>query len=155
AAMMADQKSSKFVWEEDDLVFPDDKPTEKYNEHHDERGRFSEGDSGGGGGSETQYHEGNPEWVPPKEADPPREYQVEGVKHQVAAILDKFPTEDAFVNAVRNAPVVSVDHKLDSQISNRSRTRSMEGLLSLISGYRSYPKYRNEGTLMALEDRIK
>src|SRR5262245_50409498 len=164
--------SSKFTWEEDDLVFEDDEEdgkAKKYNPFHDEQGRFSSGDGGGaaitsgdalveepvGGGGAEQFKEGTATWVRASDKDIAREYQVEGVKHHQGQVLGKFPTEEAFVNAVKTAPVVTVDHKMDSKISYRSRTRSMDSLLDLISGYRSYPQFRNEGTLKALEDRIK
>jgi hypothetical protein len=44
---------------------------------------------------------------------------------------------------------------MDARIENRSGTRNMKELLSLIKSYRSYPKYRNEKTLADLESKIK
>lgn len=151
---MNDKPSRKFVWEEGDLIFSDDDKVSKENPNHDEQGRFSEGPGGGAGGA-GEFKEGTATWTKPAEADLRREYKVEYINHFKPAYGDIFPTEDSFVAAVKAAPVVTVDRKLDGQISGRSRVRSMEGLLDLISGYRSYPKYRNEGTLAALAERIK
>lgn len=163
---MADKE--RFVWNDDDFEIveadkPDDEDVEKFNPFHDQQGRFSsEGGgtsitadiaeaTGGGSGEMT----GTAQWTRPAEADVRREYKVEYINHFRPSYGDIFPTEDGFVQAIKDAPTVEVDRKLDSRISGRSNTSSMRGLLSLISGYRSYPKYRNEKTLAALEDRIK
>ena len=68
---------------------------------------------------------------------------------------DFWPTLAHFKKALAKAKVVAVTRSMDAKIENRSQTESFKELLSLIKGYASYPKYRNEKTLKALEDRIK
>jgi hypothetical protein len=55
-----------------------------------------------------------------------------------------------FIDAVRNAKVERITREADRAIDYRSSTKDKGQLLSLIKGYRSYPKYRNEGTLNAI-----
>lgn len=78
------------------------------------------------------------------------EYKVEHEKKG----RNIWPTEEEFIDAVRDSPAVTVTRSIDSRIGNRSRTASRGELLDLIKGYASYPKYRNAGTLKALYDRF-
>ena len=95
-------------------------------------------------------------WVRPNDASIRKEYQIEYLKHLIHELSRNiFPTEAAFVKAVKAAPAVEVSAAVDRNIHNRSRTRNMEQLLGLISGYRSFPKFRNEDTLKELEKLIK
>lgn len=95
-------------------------------------------------------------WVRPNDASIRKEYQIEYLKHLIHELpRNIFPTEAAFVKAVKAAPAVEVSAAVDRNIHNRSRTRNMEQLLGLISGYRSFPKFRNEDTLKELEKLIK
>jgi hypothetical protein len=94
-------------------------------------------------------------WVKPDDATIRREYEIEYRKHLVHELkTDAFPTAESCVAAVKKAAVVEVDPAMDSRILYRSRTRSMERLLWLIKGYRSYPKFRNEDTLNAIKDAL-
>jgi len=95
-------------------------------------------------------------WVRPNDASIRKEYQIEYLKHLIHELpRNIFPTEAEFVKAVKAAPTVQIDSATDRKIHNRSRTRDMEQLLDLISGYRSFPKFRNEDTLKELEKLIK
>lgn len=103
----------------------------------------------------TYLYESKGNWIRPDDASIRKEYQIEYKKHLVHALpKDIFPTEDAFLKAVKASPTVTVTPSVDRQISNRSRTPNMESLLDLIKGYRSYPQFRNEKTLKDLEKRI-
>ena len=93
-------------------------------------------------------------WTQPRPADIEQEYNVE-YKHHIEPEYGNFwPNFNDFKKAVAQAKVVTVTKSTDKKISNRSRTRSFKELLSLIKTYASYPKYRNETTLKALESRI-
>jgi len=95
-------------------------------------------------------------WVRPSDANIRKEYQIEYLKHLIHELpRNIFPTEAEFVKAIKAAPTVQIDSVTDRKIHNRSRTRDMEELLDLISGYRSFPKFRNEDTLKELEKLIK
>ena len=94
-------------------------------------------------------------WVRPDDAALRKEYQIEYKKHLVHELdTDVFPTEQSFLDAIAKAKVVTVTPAMDNKIEDRSQTKSMASLLGLIKGYRSYPKFRNEKTLKALEKRI-
>jgi hypothetical protein len=95
-------------------------------------------------------------WVKPSDASIRKEYQIEYLKHLIHELpRNIFPTEAEFVKAVKAAPAVEINNSVDRKIYNRSRTQNMEDLLDLIAGYRSFPKFRNEDTLKALEKLIK
>lgn len=95
-------------------------------------------------------------WVRPNDASIRKEYQIEYLKHLIHELpRNIFPTEAEFVKAVKSAPTVQIDSATDRKIHNRSYTQDMEQLLDLISGYRSFPKFRNEDTLKELEKLIK
>jgi len=94
-------------------------------------------------------------WVRPSDASIRKEYQIEYLKHLIHQLpRNIFPNEAGFVKAVKTAPEMVVTAAIDSRIENRSNTSNMEELLDLISGYRSFPKFRNADTLKALEKRI-
>lgn len=94
-------------------------------------------------------------WVRPSDASIRKEYQIEYLKHLIHQLPKNiFPNEAGFVKAVKTAPEMVVTAAIDSRIENRSNTSNMEELLDLISGYRSFPKFRNADTLKALEKRI-
>jgi hypothetical protein len=58
-----------------------------------------------------------------------------------------FKDEDDFMDRVSQADVVEITPRDDDRIYYRSQTTSKKELLSLISGYRSYPEFRNEKTV--------
>lgn len=102
----------------------------------------------------TEAKAGN--WVRPSDASIRKEYQIEYLLHLIHELpRNIFPTEAAFIKAVRAAPAVQITPAVDRKIENRSKTANMRELLDLISGYRSFPKFRNEDTLKALADRLK
>jgi len=90
-------------------------------------------------------------WVMPSDSDLEREFRVE---HQMKG-LNYFETATDFIEAIKSSEIVTVNSSMDRKISGRSRTRDFNSLLSLIKGYRSYPKYRNEKTLKAIYDGFK
>lgn len=87
-----------------------------------------------------------PTWVLPTREDLAREFAVE---HQRKG-LGFFNSEDDFMNAVNLGTVKDVTTDLDRTIGNRSFTSDRAGLRNLISGYGSWPKYRNDETLQRL-----
>lgn len=90
-------------------------------------------------------------WVRPSEKDLEHEYKIEySIKPLKGMTNDAFPTVDHFLEAARRGKVISVSKSLDSRIGYRSHTTDKEDLLSLIRGYRSYPKFRNEQTIEAI-----
>jgi hypothetical protein len=93
-------------------------------------------------------------WTQPRASDIEQEYNVEYKHHLEPEYGDFWPTLEHFKRALAKAKVVTVTRSMDDKIQNRSGTRSFKELLSLIKGYASYPKYRNEKTLKALEQRI-
>lgn len=99
---------------------------------------------------------GDGSWVRPSRESLHIEYEVEYKLHFMHGDNeDAFPTEADFIKAVDEAKVVTVTPAMDRDIWKRSHTDTMGELLELIKGYRSYPEYRNEKTLKALEKRIK
>jgi hypothetical protein len=84
----------------------------------------------------------------PSKQDLQLEYKVEYEKKGLSSLTnDVFPTFEAFHAAVIDGEIKKVNKSFDRKISNRSRTSTKAGLLSLIKSYKSYPKYRNEDTL--------
>jgi hypothetical protein len=90
-------------------------------------------------------------WIKPNIDSLKKEFDVEQNKKGNAF----WPGEKEFLQAVSTATVITVTPSIDSKIDYRSHTSTFKELLSLIKTYRSYPKYRNEGTLKALYDRFK
>ena len=94
-------------------------------------------------------------WVRPKVAMLKQEYEIEYKKHLVHELdKDVFPTVDSFLKAAKEGMVRTITKGHDYYIANRSHTKSMKELLSLIKTYRSYPQYRNEDTLNAMKDAL-
>lgn len=93
-------------------------------------------------------------WTQPRPSDIEQEYNVEYKHHIEPEYGDFWPTLEDFKKAIAKAKVVTVTSSMDDKIQNRSGTKNFKALLSLIKGYASYPKYRNEKTLKALEKRI-
>lgn len=91
-------------------------------------------------------------WVRPNDDTLKQEYEIEYKKHLIYEVGDVFPTLKSFLDAAKKGTVQEITPSHDSKIMNRSHTRSMTSLLSLIKGYRSYPKFRNENTLNAMRD---
>jgi len=91
-------------------------------------------------------------WVRPNTAALTQEYKIEYKKHLIHVVGNVFPTLNSFLDAAKKGIVreITIDH--DRSIENRSRTKSMKQLLSLIKTYRSYPKYRNEDTLLTMQN---
>jgi hypothetical protein len=96
-----------------------------------------------------------PKWIPPRPEDLKKEYEIEYRNHIEPEYGSIFPTFKSFVAAAQKGKIVNVSPAMDARIENRSGTRNMKELLSLIKSYRSYPKYRNEKTLADLESKIK
>ena len=86
-------------------------------------------------------------WLHPTASQISHEYDVEIVKK---GNQQWFPSFDSFELAVEKAKEVYITPDVDVTIAYRSRTKTEEALLQLISGYRSYPNYRNENTLEAM-----
>jgi len=94
-------------------------------------------------------------WMRPKIATLRQEYEIEYKKHLVHDLgKDPFPTVESFLKAAKEGIVRTITQGHDYYIRNRSHTKNMNQLLSLIKTYRSYPKYRNEFTLDAMQDKI-
>lgn len=93
-------------------------------------------------------------WQFPEENNLRQEYNVEYKHHFKGSYGDVWPTYEEFKAAVKKGKVVEFDKNDDRKVSNRSRTDSYESLLGLISGYASYPEFRNEKTLKSLYDRV-
>jgi len=90
-------------------------------------------------------------WVKPSIDSLKKEFKIE---HELKG-HDFFDSEEEFLEAARKAQVVTITPNEDARIAYRSGTESKEELLSLIKGYRSYPKYRNEETLENLYTRFE
>ena len=84
-----------------------------------------------------------------------KEYEIEYRNHIKPDYGDVFPTFKSFVAAAQKGKVVNVTPAMDRRIENRSSTRNMRELISLVKTYRSYPKFSNEKTLADLESKIK
>ena len=90
-------------------------------------------------------------WQIPSDEDLRREFRVE---HEMKE-LNYFSDVDEFLEKCKSAKHVVITPAMDSNIQYRSRTKSFDQLLSLIKGYRSYPKYRNEETLKSMYTAFK
>jgi hypothetical protein len=90
-------------------------------------------------------------WRAPSISDLKREFHVE---HELKG-LECFESEKDFINACKRGKLTSITKDMNSNIGNRSNTRSFAELLGLIKSYRSYPKYRNEDTLRGLYGAFK
>lgn len=90
-------------------------------------------------------------WVKPSIDSLKKEFKIE---HEMKG-HDFFDSEEEFLEAARKAQVVTITPSEDARIAYRSGTESKEELLSLIKGYRSYPKYRNEKTLENMYNRFE
>lgn len=88
-------------------------------------------------------------WVKPDDAAIKLEYQLEVVNKGMEYLFDGFPD---FMKKVKQGKTMVVTPAIDRKISYRSHTRNYDALLSLIKSYRSYPEFRNEGTLQAIYD---
>ena len=92
-------------------------------------------------------------WVHPDDANIEHEYNVEVKLHQ-PHLLKKYPTVEHFKKAVKEATPTVITYQNDD-FGGRSHTRNFDELHDLISGYGSYPKFRNKKTLTALSKSIK
>lgn len=90
-------------------------------------------------------------WVLPNYEQLKLEYRVE---HELK-YNDFFDSFEEFMEACENGEVVEINENEDRQISYRSRTESPKELFNLITGYTSYPEFRNETTLRAIYDGFK
>jgi len=90
-------------------------------------------------------------WVKPDRKDIEHEYKIEyEIKPLKQLTGDAFPQFSDFQKAVSQARVVEVNPAMNRKIGYRSNTRNKQALLSLIKGYASYPKFRNEKTIDAI-----
>jgi hypothetical protein len=87
-----------------------------------------------------------PKWEKPSNSQLKQEYEVE---HDLKGNT-YFKSEDEFMSAMKNATVEEITPELDASISYRSRTGSKEQLVGMSKGYRSWPEFRNEGTIDAI-----
>lgn len=90
-------------------------------------------------------------WVMPSMEDLQREYKIE---HEMKG-LESFDSLEEFLSSVNEGEVVTITPEEDDEIGNRSQTPDQESLMRLIKGYRSYPEFRNEGTVQAIYDGFK
>jgi hypothetical protein len=88
-------------------------------------------------------------WTMPTTEDFRKEYHVE---YEIKPLGKSgiWPTFEDFMKDVNAAEVIEVTRDIDSDISNRSRTKNFDGLHNLIKSYSSYPEFRNEKTLRGL-----
>lgn len=102
-------------------------------------------------------------WVLPSDEDLALEYKLEYENKGLGRYLERtmsdygieigdnvFPDANAFIQAAKSSKPMLVDKSKDSRIEYRSNCNSVQCLVSLIKGYASYPKYRNEDTINAL-----
>jgi hypothetical protein len=87
-------------------------------------------------------------WVMPSMEDLEREYRIE---HEMKG-LEAFDSLEEYLSAVNEGEVVTITPEEDDVIGGRSFTSNQENLLRMIRGYRSYPEFRNEGTVQAIYD---
>ena len=80
-------------------------------------------------------------WVRPKVATLKQEYEIEYKKHLIHEVGDVFPTLKSLLDAAKEGIVRDITTNHDYYIANRSQTKCMKQLLSLIKTYRSYPQY--------------
>ena len=92
-------------------------------------------------------------WVMPSMQEIKKEYKIE---YQIKGLSATgiFPTEADFIDAVERAEIITVTPSMDAKIDYRSYTRSKEELIGLVSSYRSWPEFRNMGTINNLYDRL-
>lgn len=95
-------------------------------------------------------------WQMPDEQNLKQEYKVEyqlkpGLKREIGNV---WSTYEDFLQSVGQGKVIKFDNKNDNKVMNRSHTVSKQGLMNLISGYASYPEFRNEKTVDNLYNRI-
>jgi hypothetical protein len=91
------------------------------------------------------------EWVLPSYDDLVHEYAREYETKALKSITnDAWPELENFIYSTTVAEHVEVTPEMDSRIAYRSGTTTREGLRALLSGYRSWPEYRNDDTIDAL-----
>jgi hypothetical protein len=91
-------------------------------------------------------------WVRPTREDLEIEYSVEYKLHIRPRFGDIFPTFQDFRWAVERGKERYITKEIDYRIGNRSRCVSIKEIFEMIRSYRSYPKYRNEETVLAIDD---
>jgi hypothetical protein len=87
-----------------------------------------------------------PKWEIPSNSQLKQEFKVE---HELKGNTF-FESEDQFMKAIKNATVEEITPELDALIGYRSRTASKDALVNMSKGYKSWPKFRNEGTIDAI-----
>jgi 8-oxo-dGTP pyrophosphatase MutT (NUDIX family) len=112
------------------------------------------GDSPAGAVSRL-IEESQSSWKKPDSKSIQHEYDIEYTHHAKHHYGHIFPTVGHFKRAIDASPVVKVTPDMDSKIGYRSHTKDFDSLHSLISGYASYPEFRNKDTLTSLNHRIK
>lgn len=91
-------------------------------------------------------------WVKPDTKNLKQEYNVEYKHHIQPSYGDIWPTYKDFEKAVKTGKIVN-PNTLD--VDGTTDIKSMEGILSLIKSYRSYPEFRNEKTLQQMLDAFR
>jgi hypothetical protein len=92
-----------------------------------------------------------PKWQKPSEKQLKQEFKVE---HELKGNT-YFGSEDEFMNAIKDAKVEEITPEMDASISYRSRTNSKEQLVGISKGYKSWPEFRNEGTINEIYNGMK
>lgn len=92
-----------------------------------------------------------PNWQKPSEKQLKQEFKVE---HELKGNT-YFSSENEFMNAIKDAKVEEVTPEMDASISYRSRTDSKEQLVGMNKGYKSWPEFRNEGTIDEIYNGMK
>lgn len=94
-------------------------------------------------------------WTFPTKEELKKEYDVEYQYHILWEYGPIWSSFDDFVNAAGRGVNYQLSHRDDLQIDNRSHCNTMTELVSLVSTYRSWPKFRNMNTLMDMINRFR
>lgn len=94
-------------------------------------------------------------WVFPDASALQLEYQVEYQNHLKYEFGDIWPTEESFLEAANNGSVIDLSKGEDEKIGNRSYTVNMDELLDLLKSYKSWPEFRNTGTVQEIVEGFK
>jgi hypothetical protein len=94
-------------------------------------------------------------WVKLTEEDIELEYKVEYMFHIRYHFGEIFPSIDDFKKAINKARIMTITKEIDYRIGNRSYCNDIECIFSLIRTYRSYPEFRNEDTVLAIDKAFK
>jgi hypothetical protein len=92
-------------------------------------------------------------WVIPSDQKLEIEFKYEYQGHDRDRETDyAWKTLQEFIQAVNNSKAEMITPGIDDRVGYRSGCETKEDLIGLISGYRSWPEFRNEKTLQAIYD---